>query len=220
MIRLYHKNIRADLSRYTVSVVPKIVDHEDRRRQITDAVCRITLRGGLAAATFRQVAAEAGVSVRLVQHYFGTKEGLLSTTQQHVGERSTARLLRWIEETDGSPRAVLAAFLKSFIPIDDESRMAGLMYIALYNEGLVDAMSENDMGRRRRTESEMMHAAVLEQLQIGPLVPGLDAEQEASLLTALIPGLGQYVLDRTVTAEQAFAMIDYQLDRLFAPAEG
>ena len=52
--------------------MPKKVDHEERRRRITDAVCRITLRGGLNAATFRTIAAEAGMSAPLVQHYFAT----------------------------------------------------------------------------------------------------------------------------------------------------
>ena len=51
--------------------MPRRVDHEARRRQITDAVVRLTVKGGLPAATFREVAAEAGVSVRLVQYYFG-----------------------------------------------------------------------------------------------------------------------------------------------------
>jgi AcrR family transcriptional regulator len=48
--------------------VPKRVDHGLRRREIADAVGRITARGGLGAATFREVAAEAGVSVRLIQY--------------------------------------------------------------------------------------------------------------------------------------------------------
>ncbi|MEM9132594.1 MAG: TetR/AcrR family transcriptional regulator [Actinomycetota bacterium] len=195
--------------------MPKVVDHDARRRQITDAVCRITLRGGLAAATFRQVAAEAGVSVRLVQHYFGTKAGLLDTTLQHVGERSTARLFRWIEETDGSARAVLGAFLQSFVPVDDESRMANLMYIALYTERMVASLGEESAAPDRETEVEMMHTTVLEQLERGPLRPGVEPEAEALLILALVPGLGQYVLDGTITADQARRTIDHHLDRLF-----
>ena len=66
--------------------MPKRVDHEVRRRQITGAVCRITLRGGLASATFREVAAEAGVSVRLVQYYFGSKDDLMLATQRRVSD--------------------------------------------------------------------------------------------------------------------------------------
>ena len=64
--------------------MPKRVDHSVRRRQIIEAVCRITVKGGLASATFREVAAEAGVSVRLVQYYFGTKDELMLSTQRYV----------------------------------------------------------------------------------------------------------------------------------------
>ena len=72
--------------------MPKRVDHAERRRQIVEAVCRITVKGGLASATFREVAAEAGVSVRLVQYYFGTKDELMLSTQRYVAERATMRI--------------------------------------------------------------------------------------------------------------------------------
>ncbi len=195
--------------------MPKKVDHDARRRELTDAVCRITLRAGLGSATFRQVAAEAGVSVNQVQYYFGTKEGLLEATQEHVGERSIERLMSWIEATDGSARAVLGAFLKSFVPVDEESRMAMLMYVALYTEGVVEAMGDPSANPTRKTEVEMMYATVLEQLQRGPLQKDVDAEAEATLLTALGPGVGLYVLDGTMTAESAYATVDHHLDRLF-----
>ncbi|MEM7273322.1 MAG: TetR family transcriptional regulator C-terminal domain-containing protein [Actinomycetota bacterium] len=196
--------------------MPKVVDHDQRRRQITDAVCRITLRGGLAAATFREVAAEAGVSVRLIQHYFGTKATLLEITQQHVGERSIARLMRWVEATDGSARAVLEAFLKSFVPADDESRVATLMYIALYTESIVPVLNDS-VDARRTAEAQMAYDTILEQLERGPLVADIDVRQEARLIMALMPGVGQYVLDRTITVDDAYAIVDHHLDRLFGP---
>lgn len=195
--------------------MPKKVDHDARRRELTDAVCRLTLRGGLGAATFRRVAAEAGVSVRLVQYYFGSKQGLLEATQEHVGERSIQRLMTWINATDGSARAVLEAFVKSFIPVDEETRMAMLMYVALYTEGVVAAMGEPSANTGRKTEVEMMHNTILEQLSRGPLISGVDPHAEAVLLTALLPGLGQYVLDGTMTPEAAAATIDHHFDRLF-----
>ncbi len=195
--------------------MPKKVDHDARRRELTDAVCQLTLRGGLETATFRQVATEAGVSVNQVQYYFGSKQGLLAATQEHVGERSIERLMTWIEATDGSGRAVLGAFLKSFAPIDEDSRMAMLMYVALYTEGVVAAMGDPSANETRKTEAQMMHDTVLEQLNRGPLIDGIDAEAEATLLTALAPGLGLYILDGTMSAEAAFETIDHHLDRLF-----
>lgn len=197
--------------------MPKVVDHEERRRQITDAVCRIALQGGLGAATFRQVAAEAGVSVRLVQHYFGSKAGLLDTTLQHVGERATARLMKHIQATDGSPRAVLDAFLKSFVPVDEESRMAGLMFASLHAESVVAVLAGQATPPERETEVDMLFSTVANQLKLGTALRGAVLDREARLITALITGLGQYVLSETMTPQQAYQVIDHHLDRLFAP---
>ena len=50
------------------------------------------------ATGMREVAAEAGVSLRLVQYYFGTKEELLLAAMQHLavqfGGRTQARISR------------------------------------------------------------------------------------------------------------------------------
>jgi TetR/AcrR family transcriptional repressor of bet genes len=198
MIRVYH------------NPVPKRVDHEERRREITDAVVRITLKGGLTAATFREVAAEAGVSVRLVQYYFGTKDELLLATQRHVAQQSILRLRAWVAETDGSPRAWLRAFMGSFIPIDDASRVAMLMYVALHTESLVHpALARTEAFEVPRT----MHRTIAEHLRRGQLAPGADVDDEAAILTAIVPALGQNVLDGGIRADRAFELIDYALAR-------
>ena len=194
--------------------MPKKVDHEARQRQITDAVCRITLAGGLGAATFRQVAKEAGVSVRLVQYYFGTKAKLVDVTLQHVGERSIARLTRWIEATDGSPRQVLGAFLKSFIPSDEESRVAMLMYIAIAAENAVGDPSPDR--QNRTTENQLMLAMAEEQLTLSPIADSFDPKTEAAVITAMMPGLGNFISEGVMTADEVGQVIDYHLDRLFA----
>src|SRR5438105_12371927 len=112
--------------------MPRRVDHEARRRQITDAVVRLTVKGGLPAATFREVAAEAGVSVRLVQYYFGTKDQLLLTALRHVAERTAARISTNVAAAGGDPKASVRAILASFIPTDRQSREAMLLFIAFH----------------------------------------------------------------------------------------
>ena len=126
--------------------------------------------------------------------------------------------MTWINATDGSPRAVLEAFVKSFLPVDEETRIAMLMYVALYTEGVVAAMGEPSANETRKTEVQMLHDTILEQLTRGPLVSGIDPHAEAVLLTALLPGLGQYVLDGTMTPEAAASTIDHHFDRLFQSA--
>lgn len=199
-----------------IKAVPKKVDHHQRRRLITDAVCRITLRGGLSAATFREVAAEAGVSVRLVQYYFGSKDALLLTTQRHVAQRSIERLRQWVEATDGTPKSWLRAFLGSFIPTDDESRVAMLMYVALHTETLVDPAAARDDAL---VVPRLMHQGIAGQLDRAVLPDHVDRWKEAALLGALLPSICQSVLDGMHTADEAFALLDYALERTFSTPE-
>jgi TetR/AcrR family transcriptional repressor of bet genes len=190
--------------------MPRRVDHEQRRRQITDAVVRIAVRGGLPAATFREVAAEAGVSVRSIQYYFGAKDELLLITQRHVAERATARLLRFVRRAGDSPREVLRAALTSFIPTDRESREAMLMFLALHTASLLDpTLARVEAGDVPRALQELVER----QLTRGRLRAGVDARYEAALLAAAVPSLASAVLDGTTTAAAAVRTIEYAIDR-------
>lgn len=192
--------------------MPRTADHAARRLQIVEAVCRLTLEGGLPRATFRQIAAEAGVSVRLVQYYFGTKDQLLLAVQLHVGDRSTARMMRLVEETDGSPQATLRALLFSFIPTDDDSRVAMLLYASLHTEWIIDPSTAPDDAHDL---PKLGRAVIVDQLGKAQLADDIDIDAEAMILMTLVTGHSLYVLDGMYTAEEAQQSIDYQLTRIF-----
>jgi AcrR family transcriptional regulator len=186
------------------------VDHDVRKREITDAVVRITVKGGLSSATFREVAAEAGVSVRLVQYYFGTKDQLLLDTQRHVAERSVARIRRLLRRSGDAPYDILRTIMRSFIPVDQESRDAMLMYVALFSASLVDPVL------KRAESAEVpgsMRGAFADQLRRAKLRAGIDAELEALTLLVTVTGLAEGVLDGQITTATAFRTIDYVLNR-------
>lgn len=82
--------------------MPKRVDHEQRRRQIGEALLRIASSRGLQAASMREVAVEAGVSLRLVQYYFHSKQELLLGALGYLGEQLSARVTDRIRSL-GSP---------------------------------------------------------------------------------------------------------------------
>jgi TetR/AcrR family transcriptional repressor of bet genes len=190
--------------------MPRRVDHELRKRQITDAVVRITVKGGLGSATFREVAAEAGVSVRLVQYYFGTKDQLLLETQRHVAERSVARIRRLRADAGDTPRDIVRTIMRSFIPVDDESRDAMLIYIALFTASLLDPVL------KRKEAAEVpasMRRVFTEQLRRAKLRAGVDPRREALILLVVVIGLSQGVLDGQITPADAFDAIDYSLSR-------
>lgn len=194
----------------TIDGVPRRVDHEMRKRQITDAVVRITVKGGLGAATFREVAAEAGVSVRLVQYYFGTKDQLLLATQRHVAERSIVRIRRLRADADDTPRDILRTIMGSFVPVDQESRDAMLVYIALFTASLLDPVLKR---KEAHEVPASMRSVFAQQLRRAKLRAGVDPDQEALILLVVVTGLSQGVLDGQITPTDAFNSIDYALDR-------
>ena len=88
--------------------MPKQVDHDQRRVEIIEALFRIAAREGLAAASIRAVAAEAGVPAPQVQYYFGTKARLLTAAVQQLGARIVERGLSRMTASgdDREPRRV------------------------------------------------------------------------------------------------------------------
>jgi AcrR family transcriptional regulator len=203
--------------------VPKRVDHEERRRQIADALLRTAATRGLHAAGMREVAAEAGVSLRLVQYYFGTKEELLVAATQNLaarfGERVLARArLKKAGASGGpaSPRDVIAAILTEALPADDERRTFTIVYTAYLALSLTDpALAIEPLVKNSGTVIDVV-AAQLRAAQAADDTPvHLDPDLEAVSLMAMSAGLGTSVLAGQSSVEQAQAVIDYHLYRLF-----
>jgi AcrR family transcriptional regulator len=99
------------------------------RAQILDAVERLLGRGGLEAVTMREVAAEAGVSLRLVQYYGKSKDELLTAALERLAHKSVQRWHARSEEhardgqpKDGSVLARVRAFLDEALPTDEAGR--------------------------------------------------------------------------------------------------
>src|ERR687886_364195 len=57
--------------------MPKRVDHQQRRRELADAVWRVVAREGLDGTSLQLVADQAGWSIGSLRHYFASKAELL-----------------------------------------------------------------------------------------------------------------------------------------------
>jgi AcrR family transcriptional regulator len=203
--------------------VPKRVDHEERRRQISDALLRTAATRGLHAVGMREVAAEAGVSLRLVQYYFGTKEELLLAATQRLavrfGERVLARAR--LEKADASaaqasPRDIIAAILAEGLPADEERRTFTIVYTAYFALSLTDpALALAPLVKNSGTVIDLMAAQLRAAQAVGDMPAHLDPDLEALSLMTMSAGLGTSVIGGHSSVEQAQAVIDYQLDRLF-----
>lgn len=201
--------------------MPKRVDHEERRRQIVRALWRITERGGLGAVSFREVAAEAGVSVRLVQYYFGTKADLLREANrqalQAMGTRIARRILAAMDG-DPPPRDVVATIAREFLPVDDESRRAMLLYYAFYTAQMTDP-GLRGVGEVPQGFIDLVADQIRRAQGEGTVAAGVHPELEAAVLLAVIPGAASGVLAGYATLEEATALVDYAVDRIFGPVD-
>lgn len=185
--------------------VPKRVDHEERRREITRAVWRIATAEGLAAVTLRRVAAEAGISMNLVQYYFTSKDQMIHYGLERVIAVAVERMSAELRAAGDDSRAVVRAAIVGMLPIDDTSRQTSAVYYAYMLHAITDAEIRSVVsGIPRQLAAQLVHR-----------VPGDDALVELESLIALTSGLAVGVLVGSYTPEEAVAFVDHRLERLF-----
>lgn len=200
--------------------MPKQVDHEARRAQIIEALWRITARGGLERASFRVVAREAGVSVNLIQHYFGTKDRLLVAALELLGHRVVGRIQARVAALGDAPaeRAVLGAIFAEFFPDDEDSRTTMLLFIvfeaaALSHTGLARAEARQMTGDLFTTVADLLRSA----RAAAHAADGIDPDREAIVLVSTLTSTAQGVIGGHVPAADGWAAITYALDRALPP---
>jgi AcrR family transcriptional regulator len=116
--------------------MPKVVDIEQRRAQLTEAAARLIARSGLESATMREVAAEAGWTTGALTHYFTDKRELLLTTfQASLGNRRAQRP----NDENADPAAQLRASLEGALPLDPARRRHWMVTIAFCSQAAGDA---------------------------------------------------------------------------------
>jgi AcrR family transcriptional regulator len=199
--------------------MPRLVDHEERRAQIAEALIRVAGRRGLHAVGMRDVAAEAGVSLRLVQYYFQTKEKLLFGGLEQLTRRFTERVgarLRAAGEDPG-PRETAEALLLASLPTDEESRTFHLLYTSYAILSVTDERLAAEPFVADPDAAEDALAGLLRQAQEAGLVGGeVDVRAEAVGLLAMAAGMGTSILVGQRTPEGAVAVLRHHLDRIFS----
>ncbi|QIQ01825.1 TetR/AcrR family transcriptional regulator [Streptomyces liangshanensis] len=203
--------------------MPKRVDHAERRTEIAEALLRVAARRGLHAAGMRDVAAEAGVSLRLVQYYFETKEKLLLYGLRHLaerfGERVAARVLA--AGDDPGPRVMIEAMLMAALPTDEESRVFHLVYTSYAVLSVTDEVLAAQPFIADPDAAEGILVGLLrEARESGLAEPGMDARLEAVGLLALSAGLGTSILVGQRDPESAVEVLNHHLDRILPAARG
>ncbi|HEX6870417.1 MAG TPA: TetR family transcriptional regulator C-terminal domain-containing protein [Micromonosporaceae bacterium] len=200
--------------------MPKRVDRNERRALIADALMRVAAARGLDEASLRHVAAEAGVSSGMVQHYFSTKDEMMRFALEVVRDHASERLAVAAAALDQppTPRTLVRTLLVHLLPLDEPQRADGRVALAF----LAYAAVRPDLAASLRTDNARLRAFFAEQINAQFDVTGnprsVEPSHAATALLALVEGLGIYLLNGHLPAESALAIIDTQLGLLFDPA--
>ncbi|WP_040159585.1 TetR/AcrR family transcriptional regulator [Mobilicoccus massiliensis] len=135
--------------------MPKIVDHDQRRAELAEAVWRVVLRVGVEGASVRAVAAEAGWSMGALRYYFSTQDGLLEFAIDRMGQRIFDRVRGYYAgvsdgQAEGFERAVRT--LCELLPLDEERHGEVLVWMSFMTRARVSG--GYDEARRNGWEGE------------------------------------------------------------------
>lgn len=214
--------------------MPKVVNHDERRRRIARATWQVVTRDGVRGATVRTVAAEAGLSVGALRHYFDDHASLIlfasTLSVELIGERIRTEIAR---ADNRDPIEVAVACLEQLLPLDPQRVSETAVYF-----GLIDETRLRPDYREFREVSFRLARRLYRQLVTGiagPEVPAWDdlvrdesrwdrpladpsLETEAWLLQLVVDGLAVdgLLLPNEIDADTIRATLRGQLQRIRA----
>jgi AcrR family transcriptional regulator len=190
------------------------VDHDARRREIADAVLRLAATEGLESVSLRHVAAEAGISMGRVQHYFRSKDEMLVFAFEHQARRHEERIVEKLTAAGRPPtvRDVVRTVIVEILPTDAASRASWLAGIAFF----IRAMSDDRMAAVVAAGGPGLIEFLAERLAAADLAQGVDPRHEAVILWALVDSQATAIVLGGRTPAEAVATVDYHLDRVFS----
>ncbi|MDJ0314110.1 TetR/AcrR family transcriptional regulator [Arthrobacter sp. H35-D1] len=206
--------------------MPKIIDADDRRELVADAVFNVISERGLAQASLRNVAQAAGLALGSVRHYFDNQAELMEFACRVNSERIHVRALDKLEVLEGQPLPgaavevveACAGVLEELLPLDEARRADAVVHM----EFMLAARTNTELSAAARDDYRATGAVVgrvVLQLLESPLATAnLVPVDEAERLIGLLDGLSlRMVLQPDWAApEQGRATLRRHLNALLA----
>ncbi|MGH8875765.1 MAG: TetR/AcrR family transcriptional regulator [Stackebrandtia sp.] len=162
-----------------------LIDREQRRAELAEAVWQVISHKGVSAVSLRAVAARAGLSTGSLRHVFPSKGELLAFSMELVHQRFAERF----EVHHRAEKPDLVAWLSELLPLDDERRLEMDVNLAL----LGDAGTDPELLRMREATAAGIHQVcrtALEHPGVDPVLrTDLDLDREVPRLAVTIDGL-------------------------------
>ncbi|MGY1814648.1 TetR/AcrR family transcriptional regulator [Blastococcus sp. SYSU D00820] len=116
--------------------MPKIIDHDQRRREIVEVAKKLIVEGGFEAATMRSIVTAAGFANGALKHYFPSKDSIIAATFESVLAETGERLAAL--DTTQSPAEQLRGFLLATLPMEPHEIASGRILLALWDHSVAN----------------------------------------------------------------------------------
>lgn len=184
------------------------IDSEERRSVIAQVAIDLIAREGLAAATFRRIAAEGGWSTASITNYFIDKQDVLVWTYRCLSRAGEIEFDRAVADQPADPFAALL----TMIPWCPANQRRWKAYLAFWDAAMRDAELAALLA-----DSTLSGTKMLERI-VRAVAPARDDGEAAALVSALIQGLAlRMLVDRSTWSEdEARALLARTLSPLRA----
>lgn len=180
-------------------IVPKIVNPEQRREEIADALFDVIRDEGFAKVSLATVAQRAGLAIGSVRHFVGTREEMIrfafDTASARIHQRVLARARPLLDDVEGEAVSseerlqTTVDLLCEFLPIDDARRAEAVVWLEFETAARTDAQLA-ETSRRAAAQLARLIEVILESAgKRGALADDVDVTVETARLSALIDGL-------------------------------
>ncbi|MHB1219685.1 MAG: TetR/AcrR family transcriptional regulator [Alphaproteobacteria bacterium] len=200
--------------------MPKIVDQEQRRQEIAEAVLRVVAREGVGGVTMRVVAVEAGWSTGVLNHYFENKQELLVGGLREAARVAGRNMSRAMKERTG--RDCLRVVIEEGMPLDERREALCRIFFFFWAEGVSDPNLAAELATYYDWWRDLIRQAI-QRCQAEGWLRNRDPEILAEMLVAVADGVAVQAMfnKRTVGKRRQRRHVEEWLEILEArPAGG
>ncbi|WP_163505395.1 TetR/AcrR family transcriptional regulator [Fodinicola acaciae] len=124
--------------------MPKVIDHDQRRREIVEVAKKLIIEGGFEAATMRSIVTAAGYANGALKHYFDNKDSIIAATFESVLRETAQRMAELDPEL--SPMDALRGFVEAAMPLDHDRITSARVLLVLWEHSVANP----ELARRYR----------------------------------------------------------------------
>lgn len=194
--------------------MPKVVNHEARRQEISAIAARLIAQGGLEAATIREIAHSSGYSKGVIEHYFDNKKEIISGALAWVNSCYQLRVDKLTRGLTGLN--ALRKRLEATLPVNKIVRDEWKVRLVFWSIAAIHKEYRQQQEQRFVRAIEHFEGDIKQAMALGQISSRLDCSVQARRIVNMATGISTASLHNNAlyTQRVLLAEIDYLIDQL------